>query len=279
VTNSIKIDFKGKNVNFWEACEFSKKNKIEHHVILEQANDQGLLIDEDKQLLIDFIKFIKVNKKKIRSQLYQDIFASFVVNDKFNKSYLEFGATNGIDLSNTYILENEFSWSGSLAEPDQNWIDDLRKNRPNSNIISKCIWSTSGKKLNFFSSNTHVLSSLDDFKYSDINSMPGNTAARVKEGKNYQVETISLNDVIFNYFDGKTPSYISIDTEGSEFEILNSFDFTKYQPIIFTIEHNFTDLQKKIDDLMKKNNYLRVFKDLTVFDSWYISSKAIEKLF
>ena len=278
MTNSIKIDFKGKNVNFWEACEFSKKNKIEHHVILEQANDQGLLIDKDKQLLIDFIKFIKVNKKKIRSQLYQDIFASFVVNDKFNKSYLEFGATNGIDLSNTYILENEFSWSGSLAEPDQNWIDDLRKNRPNSNIISKCIWSTSGKKLNFFSSNTHVLSSLDDFKYSDINSMPGNTAARVKEGKNYQVETISLNDVIFNYFDGKTPSYISIDTEGSEFEILNSFDFTKYQPIIFTIEHNFTDLQKKIDDLMKKNNYLRIFRDLTLFDAWYVHKKGMEKL-
>jgi len=278
VTNSIKIDFKGKNVNFWEACEFSKKNKIEHHVILEQANDQGLLIDKDKQLLIDFIKFIKVNKKKIRSQLYQDIFASFVVNDKFNKSYLEFGATNGIDLSNTYMLENEFSWSGSLAEPDQNWIDDLRKNRPNSNIISKCIWSTSGKKLNFFSSNTHVLSSLDDFKYSDINSMPGNTAARVKEGKNYQVETISLNDVIFNYFDGKTPSYISIDTEGSEFEILNSFDFTKYQPIIFTIEHNFTDLQKKIDDLMKKNNYSRIFRDLTLFDAWYVHKKGMEKL-
>ena len=278
MTNSIKIDFKGKNVNFWEACEFSKKNKIEHHVILEQANDQGLLIDKDKQLLIDFIKFIKVNKKKIRSQLYQDIFASFVVNDKFNKSYLEFGATNGIDLSNTYILENEFSWSGSLAEPDQNWIDDLRKNRPNSNIISKCIWSTSGKKLNFFSSNTHVLSSLDDFKYSDINSMPGNTAARVKEGKNYQVETISLNDVIFNYFDGKTPSYISIDTEGSEFEILNSFDFTKYQPIIFTIEHNFTDLQKKIDDLMKKNNYSRIFRDLTLFDAWYVHKKGMEKL-
>lgn len=229
-------------------------------------------------MLIDFIEFIKVNKKKIRSQLYQDIFASFVVNDKFNKSYLEFGATNGIDLSNTYILENEFSWSGSLAEPDQNWIDDLRKNRPNSNIISKCIWSTSGKKLNFFSSNTHVLSSLDDFKYSDINSMPGNTAARVKEGKNYQVETISLNDVIFNYFDGKTPSYISIDTEGSEFEILNSFDFTKYQPIIFTIEHNFTDLQKKIDDLMKKNNYLRIFRDLTLFDAWYVHKKGMEKL-
>ena len=109
--------------------------------------------------------------------------------------------------------------------------------------------------------------------------MSGNTALRTKSGKTYKIETISLNDVINNYFDGVAPSYVSIDTEGSELEILNSFDFKKYRPLVFTIEHNFTDLQKKIDDLMKKNNYLRVFKDLTVFDSWYISSKAIEKLF
>ncbi len=41
------------------------------------------------------------------------------------------------------------------------------------------------------------------------------------------------------------PSYISVDTEGSEFEILNSFNFSKYQPAVFTFEHNFTDLQKR----------------------------------
>lgn len=279
MTNTIKIDFKGDKVNFWKACEFSKNNNIDHHILLEQACDQELLLEENKKLLVNFIDYLKYNKKEIKSQLYQDIFASFIINDRFDKSFLEFGATNGIDLSNTYMLENELSWSGSLAEPDRNWIEDLKKNRPNSNIIRECIWSSSGEKLNFFSSNVHVLSTLDDFKYSDKESMPGNTSERVKDGKIYQVETISLNDVIKKHYDEKVPSYISIDTEGSEYEILRSFNFAKYQPLVFTIEHNFTDLQIKIDQLMEENNYHRVFKNLTAFDAWYIHSKALDRLY
>ena len=89
--------------------------------------------------------------------------------------------------------------------------------------------------------------------------MPGNTALRTRNGKNIVVETISLNQLIEEEFKGEAPSYISIDTEGSEFEILNSFDFSKYQPPVFTIEHNFTDFQKKIDILMFKNGYCRDF--------------------
>ena len=76
--------------------------------------------------------------------------------------------------------------------------------------------------------------------------MPGNT----KFGKTITVETISLNDVIKEYFNNISPSYISIDTEGSEYEILKSFNFENYRPKVFTIEHNFTELQNKIDELM-----------------------------
>ena len=122
------------------------------------------------------------------------------------------------------------------------------------------------------------MSTLEKFKFSDARSMPGNTKARVKAGKNIEVETISLNQVIEEEFDGKPPTYISIDTEGSEFEILNSFDFLKYHPVVFTIEHNFTKLQDEIDKLMFNNNYIRVFRRLTAFDAWYISSKALDKL-
>ena len=53
--------------------------------------------------------------------------------------------------------------------------------------------------------------------------MPGNTNQRKKAGKVISVETISLNDVIKEYFNNISPSYISIDTEGSEFKILEIF--------------------------------------------------------
>ena len=243
-----------------------------------QAFEEGLLIEDNKKLLLNFIKYIKNFNNDYNSQLYQDLFASFIVENNFDKTFLEFGATNGIDLSNTYTLENNFSWTGALAEPDINWIESLKKNRTKSKIITKCIWSKSEEKMNFFSSKAGVLSTLDDFKKSDIKSMPGNTAQRIKEGINIEVETISLNQVIEDEFNNKSPSYISIDTEGSEFEILKSFNFSKYHPVVFTIEHNFTDLQQRIDQLMLDNNYIRIFRELTAFDAWYVSSKALDKL-
>ena len=108
--------------------------------------------------------------------------------------------------------------------------------------------------------------------------MPGNTQARLKNGKNIIVKTISLNDAIEKQFNSKSPSYISIDTEGSEYEILKNFNFKKYRPLVFTIEHNFTDLQLKIDKLMLMNNYIRVFKSLTSFDAWYVEKNIFNEI-
>ena len=134
------------------------------------------------------------------------------------------------------------------------------------------------KKLSFFHQLSLLFSTIDKFKFSDSKSKPMQTERRVKEGKNIEVETISLNQLIEEEFSGIPPSYISIDTEGSEFEILKSFNFLEYGPTVFTIEHNFTGYQNMIDKLMLDNNYIRVFSRLTVFDAWYISQKALDKL-
>lgn len=274
----IEIKFnKNDEINFLKVIIFSNQKKIPVFDILRQAYDQNILIDKENKILFNFIDHIRKIKNS-RSQLLQDIFASFVVHDNFEKTYLEFGATNGVELSNTYMLENEFGWSGVLSEPDPQWIMDLKKNRPNSKIITKCIWKKSNERLNFFSSHDGLLSTLEDFKYSDKETMPVNSNRRNESGKNINVETISLNDVVTKYFDGICPSYISVDTEGSEFEILNAFNFSKFRPAVFTVEHNFTKQQEKIDELMLKNNYSRIFRKLTSFDAWYISNNALNKL-
>ena len=136
----------------------------------------------------------------------------------------------------------------------------------------------SDKKIKFFSSKKPLLSTIDDFKFSDLKSMPDNSEDRNREGKNLEVETVSLNHVIEREFDDVCPSYISIDTEGSELDILQSFNFEKYNPVVFTIEHNYTEKERYIDELLEKNNYVRVFKKLTLFDAWYISREALTKL-
>src|SRR5690348_1609742 len=51
-----------------------------------------------------------------RSQNFQDIFVLFVVG-KHDGVFCEFGATDGISLSNSFFLESALGWSGVLAEP------------------------------------------------------------------------------------------------------------------------------------------------------------------
>ena len=157
-----------------------------------------------------------------------------------------------------------------LAEPSPQWHSELFKNRPNTKVITECIYSETGKKMDFFVSDAGVLSTLEQFKDSDIQSMPGNTKARNASGYSCTVDTISLNDVILKYFDGVKIDYMSVDTEGSELLILQNFDFSKYAPKIVTVEHNFTQSQKKLDELFAKNNYKRHFKEFTQFDAWYV---------
>ena len=271
-----KINF-SKYVNFWQIADLGKAKNLENTFLLNEAFEQNALIEDNKKFLKKFINHFE-KKENISSQLYQDMFASFIVGDKFDKTFLEFGATNGIDLSNTYMLENFEKWWGALSEPSLQWHEALKKNRKNSKIITKCIWSQSGKNLDFFMSDVGILSTIKDFIESDKNSMPGNTLDRKKAGKLISVETISLNDVIKEYFSNISPSYISIDTEGSEYEILKSFNLDIYRPKVFTIEHNFTDLQMKFDDLMKLNNFKRIFRELTAFDAWYVSEETLKEL-
>ena len=266
------------NYNLFNTSLHATNNNLDHFKLLKTVYERNLFKSENKKLLYKLINLTKDKSNLIKSQLYQDIFALLMVGKNYDKTFLEFGATDGLELSNTYLLENNCGWTGVLCEPSPQWHDILKKNRPNTKIVTECIWNISNKKLRFFVSDVGVLSTLEEFKESDKLSIPGNTKNRIEKGNVVIVNTISLNELIEKEFKGKSPSYISIDTEGSEFEILKGFDFKKYDPVCFTIEHNFTNLQKDIDEIMKSNNYLRIFKEITAFDAWYVRNDVLNEL-
>ena len=157
-----------------------------------------------------------------------------------------------------------------MAEPSPQWYESLNKNRPNCKIINDCIYSESGKSLDFFVSNSGSLSTIEEFRYSDFKSMPANSKIRNSRGYSSKVSSISLNDVFIKYFNSSPIDYMSVDTEGSELEILRNFDFKKFGPSILTVEHNHSDEEKMIDELLMVNGYIRYFKEHTQFNAWYI---------
>ena len=246
------------------------QNIIKNQKSIPKFFDLNSLISSSDNELIDFYTFIFNNKNISHSQLFQDLFVLHLLGMKREGKYLEFGATNGIELSNSLLLEKEFGWSGVLAEPSPQWQTQLKVNRPKSQLINECIYSETGKSINFFVSKVGVLSTIEDFRDSDIESIPDNTKSRNKDGYSVKVPTISLNDVFVKYFNGEKIDYMSVDTEGSEFLILSNFNFDKYGPKIVTVEHNFTSSEKKLDALFKENKYRRMFPTYTQFDAWYV---------
>jgi FkbM family methyltransferase len=182
---------------------------------------------------------------------------------KKNGYFVEFGATNGVDLSNSYLLEKEFEWTGILAEPAQCWHQELRENR-SSHIETNCVWRDSKSTLNFNEVDSAELSTISTYSSSD------NHSATRKNGKNYEVSTISLLDLLEKYNAPKQIDYLSIDTEGSEFEILSNFDFAKYQFNVITVEHNYTPIRGQIFNLLTSNGYKRKYIGLSKWDDWYV---------
>jgi FkbM family methyltransferase len=219
--------------------------------------------------LADFARFCSQNVNVSRSQLFQDMFVALALRGKPDGYFVEFGATNGLDLSNTFFLEKQLRWKGILAEPARTWHEALRKNRTAA-IDTRCVWDKSGETLTFLETNIAELSTVSDFRDRDFNK-DGR-----KDGKTYDVQTVSLNDLLSKHAAPNEIDYMSIDTEGSEFKILNSFDFQKYKIKIITVEHNYCDPDRQqIFDLLAANNFVRILEPFSKFDDWYVQKSLL----
>jgi len=70
-----------------------------------------------------------------------------------------------------------------------------------------------------------------------------------------------------------TIDFLSIDTEGSEYEILRNFEFNKYQFRVITCEHNYGPGREEIFALLTGHGYVRKFEELSTFDDWYVKTE------
>ena len=73
--------------------------------------------------------------------------------------------------------------------------------------------------------------------------------------------------------------YLSIDTEGSELEILNSFGFDEYVIRVITVEHNHSDKRIQIHELLTSKGYKRVFDLFSMYDDWYVRTPEVRHIF
>ena len=132
-----------------------------------------------------FFKFIINNKKLSKSQIFQDLFAYFFSDCKKKGTFIEIGGGNGVDLSNTYILEKKFKWRGVICEPDSRLHTNILAKRK-CFLETKPVSNSHNKNIYFYSKGLY--DSYTSFRYS--------LAAK-------KIKSISLNNLIKKYQLGK----------------------------------------------------------------------------
>lgn len=213
-----------------------------------------------------FIDFCSHNYRLSKSQLFQDLFVQYELGRKQHGFFVEFGATNGIDLSNTYLLERHYQWRGILAEPAKCWHGDLQRNR--SCVLDfRCVWDKDGQQLQFNEVADAELSTVEGFASNDMHARTRQHAER------YAVPTVSLNALLHEHHAPTEIDYLSVDTEGSELKILSAFDFDRYRIKIISVEHNYTAERDAIHALLCSKGFSRKFEAYSQWDDWYVASK------
>jgi len=241
----------------------------------------------------DLLDYFLLAKDKNHSQENQDLFVLYFTNYLGKKGFfVEIGAGDGVSISNTYLLE-KIGWTGILVDP----VDYNNENMKLRKCIkdNRCVYSKTGLKIPFGEvpfflvkpgtpQSQNFSTILKDSNHPDINQK--NNTFNFSNGavtaplKVRDVETVSLNDLLKQYNAPNKIDYISIDTEGSEFEIISNFDFNKYDVEIFTIEHNGANFR---DDIVTLLNYRGYFRMPNLgqggfapdYDDWFIKNNNI----
>lgn len=231
-----------------------------------------------KRLFADLLVSLEVDlaaarKKAVlrasRSQLGQDYLALLSGGVSKPGFFVEFGAADGVSLSNSHLLEKVFGWSGIVCEPGRNWHQALKKNR-DCVVDFRCVYSKTGEQISFSENYLGELSGITEFSAEVEGGILNKTTS------SYQVETISLLDLLDCHNAPKHIDFLSVDTEGSEFEILSAFDFSRYSFGAITVEHNYTDTRPKVKALLESNGYRQVYPELSGFDDWFVLDSKTE---
>ena len=197
-----------------------------------------------------------VTKKEDMSKYSQRGQDDWVLNIAKHKYYVDIGAADGVSYSNTCALEN-LGWEGICVEAEPIGYQILSQNRKCIKI-NKAVWKENGTIDFLINEGGEMLSGIP-LCFSDMHS---------RHGPYCFVSAITLNDLLKENNTPKEMGYLSLDTEGSEFEILNAFDFS-YKFDCITLEHNWVEPKRTdIRNLLISKGYKFLKEDEE--DDYYV---------
>ena len=205
---------------------------------------------------------IKDHISKSQSQLLQDVACTLVHCGKRGGYFVEVGVGDGINISNTYLLETQLGWSGLLVEPNRGFHDRIRASRT-ARLDTRAAASTNGERVEFEEYT-------EAGEFSRLAELPDPCFDK-RATKRYAVQTVTLDMLFEQYGAPNEIDYVSIDTEGCELDVLKGLDLDTYRVGFFTIEHNFrSDTVETLKAMLEPKGYRQVLPEVSRFDAWFL---------
>lgn len=176
-----------------------------------------------------------------RSQNGEDLFVLEYFGKGFKGMLLDVGANNGTDFSNSRLLI-EHGWWALCFEPGSTYeqLDELYKDNPHIHCY-KLGMGASNERVKFWESGAHVVGGTDSGLVSTTN---------FEETKRWPDVTFVEKEIEIVTFDTIAEyapiDFISLDCEGSEWDILQQIDLNKVGCRCLCIEYNGDDRLKFI---------------------------------
>jgi FkbM family methyltransferase len=203
------------------------------------------------------------------AQFGEDIMIRFLLRDAFeiaDPTYLDVGANHPTLYSNTYLLYRA-GHSGICVEPDPQLCNEIKRARPRDNCLPVGIGISNVDKAEFFIFDAKTLNTFSQEEAEKIQK-----AGQFKLQQKLQVPLVHINDLIDRHA-SRVPDLVSLDTEGFDVKILQSFDFKRHRPAVFCVETLTYPGEEKIlgsFEVMEAAGYL-------VFAETYINTLFVDE--
>ena len=189
-----------------------------------------------------------------------------------NGVFVDVGAHDGVCFSNTRFYEKELGWTGICIEPIPRVYERLKQNR-DCVCLPYAVCNTDGvRKFADISGYPEMLSGLiDTYDPRHLNRIQSEIFEQGGGFQSIDVTTRRLQTIVDSE-NIKEIHYLSVDTEGSELDVLKSIDFNKTFVHIIEVENNYPDRFGPTHALLENNGFAHA---LTIwFDEIYINSKS-----